>query len=1127
MLIFVITAVAGVLALSRSERFAAWALAEVETRLDGLVRFEGVGGSFADGLRFARIEAVADAGSLVLENVGLRIDLGGILARALIIDELTIGGVVLDLSAARADVQAETRQAPPSLLVLIRSLTVETTTLVTSGTTYALGRTELGARYVDGSLSLSDVSSSFDQLDFQGGADVELGAPAISIAANACIRGVIESERVEACVEVDGPYPNFTVSAEATVPFGVSAAGAVSLAAPRQVDLMLDWRDAAIARWPDIRSPSGSIRLLGTLPELRVSGTGSAVYRGQTLDLEGSLTLDAQAISIESLAVQLDGQSAVLNGQVAGDFSRAELEVFGQHLDPALLHPEWPGDLELHAELTAARAAETLSLRVDDIRLGGELRDYPVVATGGVDWVDGAVTFRNVVVASRVDQVALSGTYGSELDLSVEAGILDLAAWWPELNGELDADLTIGGRPAQPNVRGELALRDAVFRGNRVDQLTISGQAGLGESSAIDVAAAVTGVRTESLTVDRLDAEVVGSIDRHVATIQARADRWSLSGSGAGGFAAGEWQGEIGMLDVEPESLESWTLERSSRVVVGATGLQLDPTCLTHADASVCVTVTRRGQVSDFIDVNATGLDLDLLSPFLPPGLGLAGRLDAVVEVRGLNEAPTGRIDVDGRAVSLRAEVTPGTEIEMPIDRLELEAAIEEGRLSMSGSFSSPDYAEGMVDLAVARLEQTDSPIEAQIELIWLDPAVLSVLSPDVGEVSGTIYVDIGVAGRLDAPTMRGEARWENGSIEVPVWGLVVDRINGRATATSSDRLSYTARGFIDDAELSIDGETELSPDTGFPTTLRLRGEALPLVQLPDVEIFVSPDLTATVALPEVSVSGRVEVPRALISAVGLSEQAVTPSRDTVVHGREQVEAAHPLDVTARLTLSLGDDVRYRDSKLTAQVSGDLDVEYQSERGATAVGSLTLTGDYDAYGTPLTLENGRLIFAGPWSNPAVDVRAVRRIEEVTVGVQLTGTLDAPTTRVFSEPTMSETNALSYLLLGRPLEDANAGDSQLLETAALSMGLRQAVPVIEKIGETLGLDDFAIQSTATDAGALMAGKYLSPNLYLRYSYGLFNRIGGLLLRYRINERLSIETQSGVQKSMDLLYTVEKE
>jgi autotransporter translocation and assembly factor TamB len=55
---------------------------------------------------------------------------------------------------------------------------------------------------------------------------------------------------------------------------------------------------------------------------------------------------------------------------------------------------------------------------------------------------------------------------------------------------------------------------------------------------------------------------------------------------------------------------------------------------------------------------------------------------------------------------------------------------------------------------------------------------------------------------------------------------------------------------------------------------------------------------------------------------------------------------------------------------------------------------------------------------------------------------------------------------------------------------------------------------------------MAGKYLGPNVYVRYSYSLFNRIGGLLLRFRFNDRFSIETRSGDQDSIDLLYTVEK-
>ena len=101
------------------------------------------------------------------------------------------------------------------------------------------------------------------------------------------------------------------------------------------------------------------------------------------------------------------------------------------------------------------------------------------------------------------------------------------------------------------------------------------------------------------------------------------------------------------------------------------------------------------------------------------------------------------------------------------------------------------------------------------------------------------------------------------------------------------------------------------------------------------------------------------------------------------------------------------------------------------------------------------------------------------------------------------------------------------ETATLQSAALSMGLQQALPVVQRIGQSLGLDEFTVKATATDQGALMAGKYLSPKVYIRYSYGLFNRIGGLLLRFKVNDRLSIETRSGEQKSMDLIYTIEKD
>jgi translocation and assembly module TamB len=1055
----------------------------------------------------------------------LRFDLSGLVARALIIDEWTIGRAAFEASPASADAAASPGASSLPVLMLIRSLRLGSIAITIEDRMYALGRTQLGVRYVDGSLEVSDFSTRWQGLEIDATVRADLDR-AVEVDVSACVRGSYAAEAIIGCARIGGIYPALTISAQTTAPFAASADGSVTLGAPGTVDIALRWRNAALGRVPQLRSPETALRIVGPMNQLRLRGEGVLVYQEREFEIRVSALQRSDTVLVESLSVSNADASVVMSGEIATDFSRAALTVAGSHLDPSLFYPDWRGDLEFLGDIVV-RGGAAPSVRLDDVTIGGELRGYPVAATGELDIQADTVTLRDIRLLSRADQVALAGTVGAATDLAVRAEISDLAAWWPDLQGELDADLLIRGDTAAPRVTGELLLRNGQYEGNRIARLVVSGEAGLAESDAMNLVADLFGFQTGDLRVDEMNAEIAGTLAAHSAVIRARADQWSLAARTRGGLAGGEWRGEIAALEIDPAILESWVLERPSRIAISRSSVQLEEACLAYLEARLCAAGTRAGEPADFIRVDATEFDVDILSPLLPAGVDIAGTLDAVIEIVNLSDRPNGRIVIDGRNGELHTEITAGADIDVPFEQLAVEATIVEGRLAMRGEFETPEFASGTLDLTIESFDQSDSPIDANLDFVWLNPAALTVLSPDVGDVSGTIYADVSVTGRVDEPVFAGEARLENGTIEVPVWGLLIERISGRATITDANRATYDAQGFIDDAALRIDGETELAPELGFPTTLRLQGDAIRLVQSTEAEVIVSPDLRATLALPNVSVSGRVDIPSARITAVGLSEQAATPSRDTIVHGREEASPDRPLAVSANLIVSLGDDVRYQDAKINAQVSGDLEMTYESELGATAIGALVLTGEYDAYSNPLTLEQGRLIFAGPWSNPSLDVRAVRRIDETTVGVQLTGTLAEPQTRIFSDPAMSETNALSYLLFGRPLDNAEDQNTAALENAALSMGLRQALPAIERIGETLRLDEFAIRGTATDAGALMAGKYLSPNLYIRYSYGLFNRIGGLLLRYRINDRLSLETLSGEQKSMDLLYTVEKE
>jgi translocation and assembly module TamB len=158
------------------------------------------------------------------------------------------------------------------------------------------------------------------------------------------------------------------------------------------------------------------------------------------------------------------------------------------------------------------------------------------------------------------------------------------------------------------------------------------------------------------------------------------------------------------------------------------------------------------------------------------------------------------------------------------------------------------------------------------------------------------------------------------------------------------------------------------------------------------------------------------------------------------------------------------------------------------------------------------------------------VRATRELtyqtQAITVGVLLTGPLSNMQAKVFSEPAMSEANALSYLVLDRPLSRAEGSDSVNLSNAALAFGLSQALPITQGLQENLGIDELGLEGTSDETTAIVAGKRVSKDVSVRYAYGLFNRIGTFIVRYDLKRGFSIEAGSGEEQTLDMIFTIQR-
>jgi translocation and assembly module TamB len=179
---------------------------------------------------------------------------------------------------------------------------------------------------------------------------------------------------------------------------------------------------------------------------------------------------------------------------------------------------------------------------------------------------------------------------------------------------------------------------------------------------------------------------------------------------------------------------------------------------------------------------------------------------------------------------------------------------------------------------------------------------------------------------------------------------------------------------------------------------------------------------------------------------------------------------------------------------------------------------------YKSYGQDLTVRKGRFLFNGPVDNPWLDVEAIRvsKSKKVTAILSLTGSLQKPQTRISSEPSLPESEALAYLVTGGPLNQVSKSEGNMLAGAALSYGGGKATWLTEK----LGIDEFEVQEGEKLQDTLVAvGQYLTPDFYVGAKVGLFNKQAAMVLKHKITDAINVETQAGTSQRVKLNYEIE--
>lgn len=840
-------------------------------------------------------------------------------------------------------------------------------------------------------------------------------------------------------------------------------------------------------------------------------------------------TLDGMTVDIESLQW--------LNGNAGGtvvlawrDTLTLGAQLAARGLQLVDLDPRLDGSVGgvVHADADFGGEQPAIDIAIES--LTGELAETTITGGGDIRLANGRLTTEGLNIHAGDARLELED---AERGFDFRFDASELGALHPELRGGVRASGHIEGELAAPGVQLALEGTALAWRDWQAGSLRIDAYVQAGAMNASTVRMNAGGLESPWVNATALALEIDGDRTLHRLSLDidggGRDAAGNLQFALSGGLRDGEWRGELSTLRFEHPAIGPWQLvnmDSQTPIVASSTRTAMPRYCVRGPSGQACA-----GPLSiEAGNVHAEGsldrLPVGMAAGWLPPGLDYAGEISGGFRVTANDSGLDGSAQFDLGAGGIHQQTDEGAETLLGWESGDVHVSFEgrEARGELEIRLLEGDRIGGTGTLTVPANGATriDANLAATIDNLGIIPSLV----PELSRLDGNVAADLRISGPLDAPRVRGEARLRNGRASILAlgtdWEDIELTLRAEGRDVSMDGRAESGKGHI---EIALEGH---DTERGFIGEARLSGENFKAVKTTEADVNISPRLNLALEENHLFIDGEVSVPFARITPRNLST-AVQASGDQVVVNAEDGASGDELRVHTAVTTRLGDDVRINAFGLAARLEGALTVAQQPGNPATGNGRLIVAeGEYTAYGQDLTLAKGELIYAGqPLSNPGLDIRAERTPEpEITVGVAVRGPLAQPVTSVYSEPAMPETEALAYLLFGRPIAQATGEEEGQISEAAIALGLG-GQKLLGNVGRKLGVEEFRVEEVSDrERASLVLGKYLSSDLYVSYGIGLFDAVNSFRIRYRISSKWMLEATSGLKSSADFIYTIER-
>ncbi|UPQ71223.1 autotransporter assembly complex protein TamB [Kluyvera ascorbata] len=854
------------------------------------------------------------------------------------------------------------------------------------------------------------------------------------------------------------------------------------------------------------------------------------------------ITIDAKGnerqVSLDKLTVAaLEGKTeltALLDWQQAISW-RGELALRG--INTAKVAPDWPSKLDGLIKTNGSLYGGTWQMNVPEVKITGNVKQNKVNVEGSVrgnSYMQWTIPGLHVALGNNTADVKGElGVKDLNLDANIDAPKLDNML--PGLGGTAKGLVKIRGTVDAPQL-----LADITARGLRWQELSIAQVRVDGEVKSTDQIAGNLDVRVERIAQPGVNIGLVhlaakGNEKQHTLQLQIQGEPVSGQLALSGSFDRKEerWKGALSNTRFQTP-VGPWSVNRD--IALDYRNLEqkisIGPHCWVNPNAELCVPQTIDAGAAGHAIVNLNRFDLAMLKPFMPEETQASGVFSGNADVtwdttkEGL---PQGKVTLSGRNVKV-TQIVNNAPLPVAFDTLNLNADLHNNRAELGWliRLTNNGQLDGQVQVTDPQGRRN---LGGNVNIRNFSLAMINPIFSRGEKAEGKLNANLRLGGNAMSPLLFGQMQL-NG-IDVDGNFMPFDMQPSQITMNFNGA-SSTLQGDIrtQQGQISLNGDADWRQIDNWRARIAAKGSRVRITVPPMVRLDVSPDIVFNATPSLFTLDGNVDIPWARIVVKEVPESAVGVSSDEVMLNSdlkpEKTQSAS-IPINSNLNIHVGNNVRLDAFGLKARLTGDLKVA-QDKQGLGLNGQINIPeGRFHAYGQDLIVRKGELLFSGPPDQPLLNIEAIRNPEstenDVIAGVRVTGTADQPKAEVFSDPAMSQQEALSYLVRGQGL-DSGQSDSAAMTSMLIGMGVAQSGQLVGKIGETFGVSNLALDTQGVgDSSQVVVSGYVLPGLQVKYGVGIFDSLATLTLRYRLMPKLYLEAVSGVDQALDLLYQFE--